>query len=253
MHPSLIPPRHVAIDTAASFAATTVDAIRHYHEIGLLPEPERSADEARRYGYRDMIRLLWIRAMADTGTSEDGIRGLLADFDRAGGGLATRMGALSELVASRFTTLPEGTLRSTDLDTLLVMQRIFGPLGAAIHATRYIALATHPDLRAQSDRVDAAEAALDDTVSADDPRVADAAAQRYAFEQALEAVIDESGIEQGDEELFEPWGELPAGVDDQDDNSIGVFEAVAMMPYDFSPARLRSVQLTEQLATGSVS
>ncbi|MET0990624.1 MAG: MerR family transcriptional regulator [Glaciihabitans sp.] len=67
MHPSLIPPRRVKIGDAASFVGTTPRAIRHYHEIGLLPEPERGSDDRRRYGYEEMIRLLWIRKMADAG------------------------------------------------------------------------------------------------------------------------------------------------------------------------------------------
>lgn len=43
MHPSFVPPRQVKIGDAATFAGTTPRAIRHYHEIGLLPEPERAA------------------------------------------------------------------------------------------------------------------------------------------------------------------------------------------------------------------
>ncbi len=41
MYPSITPPRQVKIGTAAAFAGTTPRAIRHYHQIGLLPEPER--------------------------------------------------------------------------------------------------------------------------------------------------------------------------------------------------------------------
>lgn len=51
-------PRQVTIGGAATFAGTTPRAVRHYHQIGLLPEPERGADGRRRYGYDDMIRLL---------------------------------------------------------------------------------------------------------------------------------------------------------------------------------------------------
>src|SRR5690606_20139493 len=51
MHPSFVPPRRVKIGDAAAFAGSTPRAIRHYHEIGLLPEPERGGDGRRRYGY----------------------------------------------------------------------------------------------------------------------------------------------------------------------------------------------------------
>ncbi len=44
MPPSFLPPRRVTIGAAAAFVGTTPRAIRHYHGIGLLPEPERGAD-----------------------------------------------------------------------------------------------------------------------------------------------------------------------------------------------------------------
>lgn len=63
---------------------TTPRAIRHYHQIGLSPEPERGTDDRRRYGYGygyddDMIRLLWIRRMAGAGVALDDIRDAFAD------------------------------------------------------------------------------------------------------------------------------------------------------------------------------
>ena len=197
MESSLIPlpPRQVELGDAAQFVGTTPEAIRGYHEIGLLPEPERGNDGKRKYGYKDMIRLLWIHKMVDAGTAVDDIREVLADAAPAGVDsgrdaavvqrLRTfegRTGLLSDLVASRLKGLPEGSLRQADLDNLLVIEQFFGPLGAAVNAGRYIVLATHPDLREESDRVEAAEDALDDTVAADDPRVAQAAAERHAFD-----------------------------------------------------------------------
>lgn len=56
MHPSFVPPCQVTIGDAASFAGTTPRAIRHYHQLGLLPETERGDDDRRRYGYDEMIR-----------------------------------------------------------------------------------------------------------------------------------------------------------------------------------------------------
>src|SRR5688500_8117092 len=84
MYSSFVPPRQVKIGDAAAFVGTTPRAIRHYHEIGLLPEPERGGDDRRRYGYEDMIRLLWIRRMADAGIALDDIRHAFADPDSAG-------------------------------------------------------------------------------------------------------------------------------------------------------------------------
>jgi len=294
MFSSFIPPRRVKIGDAAAFVGTTPRAIRHYHEIGLLPEPVRGGDDRRRYGYEDMIRLLWIRKMADAGIVLGDIRDAFADKASAGAdsddGLAgilerleetlvaqeaelrrqrtavrrmrtegSRMGLLSDFVTSRLKSLPEGSLRQADLDSLLVTERIFGPLGAAVQTARFIALATHPDLREESDRVDAAEEALDDTIAVDDPRVARVAAERHAFEKALQAVIEIYGLAEGDDALFDSWDALyPATADEDEDEagqssgtgqeSMSAFEATGKMPYDLSPARLRCMELSEELA-----
>ena len=281
MHLSFSPPRQVKIGDAAAFTGTTPRAIRHYHEIGLLPEPERGGDDRRRYGYEDMIRLLWIRKMADAGIALDDIRdafttgmasagagsgdGIAGVLERLEGTLAeqeeesrrrrtavqrmrtegSRMGLLSDFVTERLKSLPEGSLRPTDLDTLLVTERIFGPLGAAVQATRFIALATHPTLRAESDRIDAAAEALDDSVAVDDPRVAHVAAERHAFESALQAVIEESGLDKDDDALFDAWDTLhPA----PEARIMSAYEAVGKMPYDFSPARWRCEVLAIELS-----
>ncbi|MGW3321428.1 MerR family DNA-binding transcriptional regulator [Streptomyces virginiae] len=294
MYSSFIPPRQVKIGDAAAFVGTTPRAIRHYHEIGLLPEPERGGDDRRRYGYEDMIRLLWIRKTADAGIALDDIRDAFADtasaaadsdhgiegiLERLEETLAaqeaelrrqrtavqrmrtegSRMGLLSDLVTRRLTSLPEGSLRRADLDSLLVTERIFGSLGAALQATRFIALATHSDLREESDRVDAAEEALDDTITVDDPRVAQVAAERHAFEQVLQAVIEDSGLAQSDDALFDSWDALHPATADQGEGGAGqssgrgqesmsAFEAIGKMPYDFSPARLRCMELAEHIA-----
>ncbi|MDO9398337.1 MAG: MerR family transcriptional regulator [Herbiconiux sp.] len=88
MFSSFTPPRQVTIGGAAAFVGTTPRAIRHYHQIGLLPEPERGSDDRRRYGYDEMIRLLWIRRMADAGIALDDIRDAFADAAGAGNGTA---------------------------------------------------------------------------------------------------------------------------------------------------------------------
>ena len=277
MESSLIPlpPRQVELGDAAQFVGTTPEAIRGYHEIGLLPEPERDNGGQRRYGYKDMIRLLWIHKMVDAGIAVDDIREVLADEAPAGVDsgrdaavvqrLRTfegRTGLLSDLVAGRLKGLPEGSLRQADLDNLLVIEQFFGPLGAAVNAGRYIVLATHPDLREESDRVEAAEDALDDTIAVDDPRVAQAAAERHAFELKLDAAINDSGQAQSDNALFDSWDALhPAGAEIEDDagqnagsgeKRVGLIEAIGMMPYDYSPARLRCMELTGELAANGL-
>lgn len=270
MYPSITPPRQVKIGDAAAFAGTTPRAIRHYHEIGLLPEPERGAD-GRRYGYDDMIRILWIRKMAGAGISLDDIRAAFDEsrpieeiLSRLEETLAAQeaeikrqrvavhrlqavgspLGLLSELVTDRLSQLPPGVLRASDVETLLVTERIFGPLGAAIQASVFIVLATHPDLRAEQDRLDAAEAALDDGVEPDDPRVEELAVLRCAHQVALDQAIEAAGLDRAEEELFEIYD---ADLKGEEDTRMSALEAVSKMPYEFSPARMRCIELTAQL------
>ena len=291
MFSSFIPPRRVTIGGAAAFVGTTPRAIRHYHQIGVMPEPERGSDDRRRYGYDDVIRLLWIRRMADAGIALDDIRGAFADSPVTGGessdevagilqrleesllaqeaelqrqraavermrARGSRMGLLSDVVATRLENLPERELRQSDLDSILVIERIFGPLGAALNASRYVALATHPRLREQSDRVDAAEEALDDTVAVDDPRVAQVAAERIAFERELHEAMEASGLNEADEAFFESWDDPDSGDADvpgrpSERTTMSAVDAIAKMPYDFSPARLRCMELSAVAYTES--
>ncbi|MFJ4478922.1 MerR family transcriptional regulator [Streptomyces xanthochromogenes] len=271
MYPSVTPPRQVKIGDAAAFAGTTPRAIRHYHAIGLLPEPERGGDGRRRYGYDDMIRLLWIRKMAEVGISLDDMRATFAEardieeiLSRLEEALAAReaeikrqraavhrlqavgspLGLLAELVTDRLSHLPPGALRPSDLDALLVTERIFGPLGAAVQASVFIVLAMHPDLRAEDDRLDAAEAALDHGTDPHDPRVKELAVQRYAQQMALERAIEAAGLDEAEEKLFEIYD---ADLKGEADPQMSAFEAITKMPYDFSPARMRCMELTAQL------
>ncbi len=284
------PPREVLIGDAAAFVGTTPRTIRHYHQVGLLPERERGGDGRRRYGYEEIIRLLWVRRMADAGIALEDIRDAFAGAAPGDEGevddvlarledtlaaqeaelqrkrtavqrmraLGSRQGLLDDLVSGRLEAAPEGSLRQEDLDTLLVTERVFGPLGAVMQAGRFLALALDPELRAEADRVDAAEESLDDTVAVDDPRVAQVAAERTAFETELMRVIEESGQLAEDDAIFEAWDELhsPGDADTMPDPAGGsraksVADVIWSMPYDFSPARVRCMELAIHLGASA--
>ncbi|MBU2668140.1 MerR family transcriptional regulator [Actinoplanes bogorensis] len=51
----------------AELTGTTVNTIRHYHRLGLLPEPERRYNGYKLYGVPDLVRLLRIRRLAELG------------------------------------------------------------------------------------------------------------------------------------------------------------------------------------------
>jgi DNA-binding transcriptional MerR regulator len=57
----------LTIGQLAAYAGVTVRAVRHYHQIGLLPEPERDASGYRRYSARAVVSLIKIRTLASAG------------------------------------------------------------------------------------------------------------------------------------------------------------------------------------------
>ncbi|MFF4380933.1 MerR family transcriptional regulator [Kitasatospora sp. NPDC001547] len=57
----------LTISQLASTAGVTVRTVRHYHQVGLLPEPERDASGYRRYSAQAAVDLIRIRTLADAG------------------------------------------------------------------------------------------------------------------------------------------------------------------------------------------
>jgi DNA-binding transcriptional MerR regulator len=57
----------LTISQLAAYAGVTTRAVRHYHQIGLLPEPERDASGYRRYGAIAVVSLIKIRTLANAG------------------------------------------------------------------------------------------------------------------------------------------------------------------------------------------
>jgi DNA-binding transcriptional MerR regulator len=57
----------LTISQLATYAGVTVRAVRHYHQIGLLPEPGRDRSGYRTYDAAAVVRLIRIRTLADSG------------------------------------------------------------------------------------------------------------------------------------------------------------------------------------------
>jgi len=77
----------LTISQLASYAGVTVRAVRHYHQIGLLPEPARNGSGYRSYDAADVVRLIRIRTLAEAGVPLARVEELLdatpAEFSEA--------------------------------------------------------------------------------------------------------------------------------------------------------------------------
>jgi DNA-binding transcriptional MerR regulator len=72
----------LTISQLAAHAGVTVRAVRHYHKIGLLPEPERDRSGYRTYAAAAVVRLIRIHILADAGVPLARVQQLLdADHD----------------------------------------------------------------------------------------------------------------------------------------------------------------------------
>lgn len=67
----------LTIGQLANYAGVTIKAIRHYHERGLLAEPDRDSSGYRRYTAADAIELVKIKTLADAGVPLARVKELL--------------------------------------------------------------------------------------------------------------------------------------------------------------------------------
>jgi len=67
----------LTIGQLADYVGVTTRAVRHYHQRGLLPEPERDASGYRRYGAQAVVDLIRIKTLADAGVPLARIQALL--------------------------------------------------------------------------------------------------------------------------------------------------------------------------------
>ncbi|WP_250007561.1 MerR family transcriptional regulator [Actinoplanes sp. M2I2] len=109
------------IGRLAALARVTSRTVRHYHQIGLLPEPERRSNGYREYTVLDLTKLLRIRHLVALGLPLDRIPPLLDPVD---GGVAAELAGLEHairrqigeltrqldvVVAARASVLPEAS------------------------------------------------------------------------------------------------------------------------------------------------
>lgn len=204
----------------ARLAGVSVRTLRHYHQVGVLAEPERTVNGYRTYDVHDLVRLLRIRRLAALGVALDAMPSILdesaADPDALFDGLDAELGReIDRLTRQRevlarlrshgaFPDLPpelapfqaafesaglSREMARIDRDQALLLAQLMGP-GALAHLTqvyeRIAAPETIGDMAAAMDRL----GALGD--DADDAQVAEVADLFFSALQPLLADVPEA-------------------------------------------------------------
>ncbi|MFJ1746536.1 MerR family transcriptional regulator [Streptomyces sp. NPDC088116] len=151
----------------AELAGTSLRAVRHYHEVGLLEEPERRANGYKQYGVAHLIRVLRIKRLTDLGFSlsqidamgdaedhpEEALRALDAELaatierlqrTRAELALILRQALSPDLPLDFVPAVAEAELSDADRSLAVVLTRILGPQGLQTYTDMLQALPDHP-------------------------------------------------------------------------------------------------------------
>ncbi|MEV8531146.1 MerR family transcriptional regulator [Streptomyces sp. NPDC051211] len=212
----------VGIGEAAALTGTTPTAIRHQHRSGLLPEPEPGPDGRGRYGYEDLVRLLWARRMTELRLPPEEVRAALDP----GSGPEDLLARLAAAVRARG--------RQPEADHLL------GPEVARVEAAGRHLLALHPRLRTEQERLESELAALAGA-EADDPRVERLAHDWFVHIRALEAAERAVAFPEADftdVDATETGAGGPSGPPG---------DASVPLPGEMSPAQARVAELLDAL------
>lgn len=89
-------PGRLSISEVAGLAGVSPRAVRHYHSIGLLPEPSRDSSGYRRYGSKDVIALVRVVRLRAVGMPLPRIAERMADAGVADGSLPAALRALAD-------------------------------------------------------------------------------------------------------------------------------------------------------------
>lgn len=108
----------LTIGEVAKLTGVTTKAVRHYHKIGLLPEPDRSEAGYRLYPAGDLLRLQRIRRLRSFGLSLKQIKTVLGETD----GENSLRDVLVGLLAEVSTDMEKLEGRRRRLEELLAQQ-----------------------------------------------------------------------------------------------------------------------------------
>lgn len=66
------------IGELATLVGVSTRTVRHYHHVGVLPEPARASNGYREYGLADAVLLVRARRLTELGLSLDEVADVLA-------------------------------------------------------------------------------------------------------------------------------------------------------------------------------
>ncbi|GGM21277.1 MerR family transcriptional regulator [Promicromonospora citrea] len=96
----------------ADLAGTTVNAVRHYHQRGLLDEPDRRTNGYKQYGVPHLVRLLQIRRLRDIGVP-------LGEIERLGAEVGTSRDVLVAIDAELKETIARSERTRAEIAEML--------------------------------------------------------------------------------------------------------------------------------------
>lgn len=239
----------LTIGQLATYAGVTIRAVRHYHHVGLLPEPDRDASGYRTYGVEAVVRLIKIRTLAEAGVPLSRVHELL-DADQET--FAQETAAIDRDLRGQIHSLQEHRRRIAQLasgDTLAVpaevtayldQVRAIGAPDALINAERdawILVAARYPT------QIPAFMA--DKVAQLDDPRV-------VLFYQQIAKVLDtgdevQEGIAQDMADLLEELFEEAARTGQLEQQDLMMDDTVVIKLLDSMADGQATVQRVRQL------
>lgn len=240
------------IGELATAVGVTTRTVRHYHHLGLLPEPERRSNGYRDYGLRHAVVLARIRRLTELGLGLAEVRDVLADD--AGRELAEVLAELDEDLARQEEAIRERRERLRALMRQGVSAE--GPVSPELAALFGEMAHSAESAMAAKDRE---MLALIEMTAPPEERERMLAVLRDAFEapgaaarahQAYALLDDIADADPGDPRVDEaaraladclPDALLPGGTVDDDNSFLRAFFA------DFPPAQAEAIRRTMRM------
>jgi DNA-binding transcriptional MerR regulator len=98
-------PGRLSVGEVARLAGVSTRTVRHYHTVGLLPEPHRDSLDYRRYSSRDLITLVRAVRLRALGMPLAQVAAQLAESPEAGGPASDSLRALADELDDEITRL----------------------------------------------------------------------------------------------------------------------------------------------------